>query len=316
MAYPLLTATICAAALLSASVFAADASQPAAASAPNAAAASAPRISVTVVGQGPDVVLIPGLASSRAVWADLAAQLKATHRLHLVQLAGFAGQPAVADGGDTVAAPAAEAIADYIQRNGLQAPVVIGHSLGGETALMLGARHPARVGRLIIVDALPFSSLRFNIDATPEQVTPSATAFRNTLLSATPQQYQAMQTGGMAQLVKSPAARPALLAAVLQSDRKTVADGMFEIMTVDLRPELKHITAPVDVVYAWDAAYGIAAERADALYQRAYAGTPNLTLKRIDDAFHFVMFDQPQAFSQTVIDWVNTPVPKSLAAQP
>ena len=51
------------------------------------------RLSVEVVGAGPDVILIPGLASSREVWRATADRLKATHRVHLVQLAGFAGEP-------------------------------------------------------------------------------------------------------------------------------------------------------------------------------------------------------------------------------
>ena len=44
------------------------------------------RISVKVEGTGPDVILIPGLASSREVWRATADRLKATHRVHLVQL--------------------------------------------------------------------------------------------------------------------------------------------------------------------------------------------------------------------------------------
>src|ERR1700754_235231 len=49
------------------------------------------RLSVKVVGQGPDVILIPGFGCSREVWRTEAERLKATHRVHLVQLAGFAG---------------------------------------------------------------------------------------------------------------------------------------------------------------------------------------------------------------------------------
>ena len=34
----------------------------------------------------------------------------------------------------------------------------------------------------------------------------------------------------------------------------------------------------------------------DSIYQMSYAGLPGVTLKRIDDSAHFIMFDQPQAF--------------------
>lgn len=52
----------------------------------------------TVVDEGtegkPDVVLVPGLTSSREVWAGEAKRLAPNYRLHLVQVNGFAGQAA------------------------------------------------------------------------------------------------------------------------------------------------------------------------------------------------------------------------------
>ena len=99
-------------------------------------------ISVLVQGSGTDIILIPGFASSYEVWADLASRLRHSHRLHLVQVAGFAGSPAVSSPDGRVVAPTAEAIAEYIRSQRIEAPVIIGHSLGGEVALMVGARHP------------------------------------------------------------------------------------------------------------------------------------------------------------------------------
>ncbi|CAN5677167.1 alpha/beta hydrolase [soil metagenome] len=269
------------------------------------------RISVVVEGKGPDVILIPGLASSREVWSGLVDRLKQTHRLHLVQIAGFAGAPAATDPGNRVAAPSAEAIADYILREGIKAPLVIGHSLGGEVALMLGARHPGEVGRLVIVDALPFYSLLFSPAATVEAVTPRAIAFREAMMAAPAEQANNMQAAAIARLVKTEAARPAIVAAGVRSDRKTVADATYELMTTDLRPELNRITAPVEVVYAYDKMYGVPPADIDATFRNAFASTPEVRFKRIDDSFHFVMLDQPDAFERAVMEFVDqsTPVP-------
>src|SRR5690606_3871918 len=125
--------------LLVASAFALVLGAVAAAAAParaqTPAAFQSDRITIEVVGEGPDVVLIPGLASSREVWRPLAGQLSSTHRLHLVQIGGFAGQPGPA-GGD-VWGPAVSEIARYIAEQGLERPAVIGHSLGGATGLRL-----------------------------------------------------------------------------------------------------------------------------------------------------------------------------------
>lgn len=272
---------------------------------PSAITATQDRISVEVKGSGTDIILIPGLASSSAIWSGLADELQGSYRVHLVQLSGFAGAPAPSDPGNAVAAPAAEAIADYIALEKLVSPTVIGHSLGGEVGLMIAARYPGSMGRLMVVDALPFYSLLMNPAATVDSVTPQALAFRDALLSAPKAQADAMQEAAIARLVKTDTARPALVEAGLASNRQFVANATYELMTTDLRGELERIAIPVEVVYAYDATYGVPAEQIDGTFRIAYANLPNASFKRIDDSYHFVMLDQPEAFSQAVEAFVE-----------
>lgn len=262
-------------------------------------------ISVQTQGSGPDVILIPGLASSREVWADLASTLRMSHRIHLVELAGFASTPAIANPEGKVIAPAVDAIADYIQTQHLKAPVVIGHSLGGEIALILGARHPDQVGRLMIVDALPFYTLMIDPAATTETAARQATAMRDWLLGQSPEQIKEFQKTSITRLVKTKAVRPALVTAGINSDRKTVADAVYELMTTDLRPELARIKAPIEIVYAYDALFGVPAASVDAMYRQSYSSAPDVHFTRIDDSFHFVMLDQPERFSSAVASFLN-----------
>lgn len=262
-------------------------------------------ISVLVQGSGTDIILIPGFASSYDVWADLASRLRQSHRLHLVQVAGFAGSPAVIHPDGRVVVSTVEAISEYIRSQRIEAPVIIGHSLGGEVALMLGARHPDQVGRLMIVDAMPFYTLLFDPSATSETAAPHAAAMRDAMLAATPEQVEAMQHASIARLAKTEAARPGLVAAGINSDRKTMADAMFELMVTDLRPELGRIKVPVEVVYAYDSHYGVEASQVDAMFRNAYASSPNISFKRIDGSFHFIMLDQPELFAGAVIKYLN-----------
>lgn len=263
------------------------------------------RISVQVEGAGPDVILIPGLASSREVWAGLATTLRQQYRLHLVQVAGFAGSPAVPSVDGRVAAPVAEAVADYIRSQHLEAPAIVGHSLGGEVALMLGARHPERVGRLMVVDALPFYTLLIDPTATAETASAQAGTVRSAMLAAPAVQAEAMQRAAIDRLAKTAAVRPALVDAALRSDRQAVADATHELMITDLRPELGDIQAPLEVVYAYDSMYGIPAASVDATFVKAYAGARGVTFKRIDGSFHFIMLDQPQALAEAVVDFLR-----------
>ena len=114
------------------------------------------RIAVETRGRGPDVILIPGLASTPAVWRDTAASLEGRYRLHLVTVRGFGHVPPGANARGRLDQPVAAEIARYIETRRLDRPAVIGHSMGGQVALRLAADAPDRVGRLMIVDSVPF----------------------------------------------------------------------------------------------------------------------------------------------------------------
>lgn len=263
------------------------------------------RISVQTQGSGTDVILIPGLASSREVWVDLASGLRKSHRIHLIELAGFASTPAISNPDGRVIAPAVDAIAEYIRNQHIKAPVIIGHSLGGEIALMLGARHPDQVGRLMIVDALPFYTLMIDPAATSKTAARRATTMRDWLLGQSQEQFVEFQKTSVDRLAKTEAVRTALVAAGINSDRKTVADAVYELMITDLRPDLSHIRAPIEVVYAYDYLFGVPLANVEAMYRQAYASAPDIHFTRIDNSFHFVMLDQPEQFSTAVNSFLN-----------
>ena len=123
----------------------------AAAAVPVAAVAS-DRITASVTGHGPNVILIPGLASSAHVWDATVAHLAAGHRVHVIQVSGFAGSAPGANANGPVLEPTVAALHDYIVANKLQGAAVIGHSLGGLMAMKLGIEHPGDAGRIMIVD--------------------------------------------------------------------------------------------------------------------------------------------------------------------
>jgi pimeloyl-ACP methyl ester carboxylesterase len=256
--------------------------------------------SVQVEGKGPDVILVPGLASDPVVWQATVDQLKSKRRVHVLRIAGFAGAPTGANAQGEVLAPLAAQLARYIATQKLKAPALIGHSLGGEVALMLAARHPQAVGRVMVVDTLPFYSLLLDPKATAESMKPRAAAFRDAMLAAPPAQAEAMQSMAIARLVKTADARPAILAAALKSDRQVVASATYDIMTTDLRPELARIVAPLTVLYAYDTVYNIPPEQFDARFRAVYAPATTARFVRVDGSFHFVMVDQPAAFAKAV----------------
>lgn len=257
------------------------------------------RITVTVHGKGPDVILIPGLASSAAVWDATVAHLQGSYRLHVVQVAGFAGASARANAQGPVLQPVLNAIDAYIKTNKLKAPSVIGHSIGGLMGMMLALQHPEDAGKLMIVDSLPFFGVLMNAE-NPDDVKPQAAAMRDGIIAETQEQYAQSEPQMIDMLVKSPAGRKTATLWAIASDKSVVARAMYEDTMTDIRSRLKEIKAPVTVLYPFDDSMPFPKDAVDGLYHENFAELPNKTLVRIDGSYHFIMLDQPAAFAAQV----------------
>ena len=263
---------------------------PAPASAAPAARVQAPafaptRFSVTVVGNGPDVILIPGLAGSRDVWRGTVAA-NPGYRYHLVQVAGFAGTPARGNARGPVVAPLAEEIYRYIAANRLSRPALVGHSMGGILAMTIAARHPRQIGKVMVVDMQPQPAAL--VGSTAAGVRGLAEVLRQ--LSGTEDGRwlvdSAIRMFGVPENARS------------RSDRDVVSRAAHELALTDLTPELPKITAPLTVVYAsLDDRIRPAVDRN---FRSAYAAKPGTRFVRIDKSGHMIMYEQPAKFSQAL----------------
>jgi len=248
------------------------------------------RIHVVTRGHGPDIVFIPGLASHADVFAGTAEALEGRYRSHLVQVNGFAGSPAGANAIGPVMAPVAEEVARYIEAAHLDHPVIIGHSMGGAIGMMIAARHPGAIGRLMIVDMIPFAGAFFVApDATSETARPRADEIAGQVLATPPGEISPLLQGMFSGMTRNDAARARILSWLRASDRRVVAQSFREVITTDLRPELPRITIPVTVLYVLPPAL-----TRHPLMDSAYANLPQARLVLIQDSNHFIMLDQPQ----------------------
>ena len=255
----------------------------------------------TVVEAGtagkPDIILIPGLDSSRSVWDAEAKLLSPNYRLHLLQVNGFAGQPAGPNATGALLPAATEELDTYILRSKMH-PAVIGHSLGGMIALMLAEKHPDAVRKLVILDELPFNVKLFGPDATTQSVEPKLETMRHQMQAMSEKQYLAMMAHMATAMVTDVQGQRAVAAAFAASDRTVSIQAMIEDSGTDLRPGLVATSTPTLLLYPVNGSQG--ALEVDALYRNAYKPMPNVTLQRIDNSRHFIMYDQPAAFGAAV----------------
>jgi pimeloyl-ACP methyl ester carboxylesterase len=273
---------------------------------PNPAAAQAPafrptRFSVTVEGTGPDLILIPGLTSSRHVWDQAVASLGGHYRVHRIQIAGFGGEPARGNASGPVLAPVVEEIHAYIAANHLHRPMVAGHSVGGLMTLMLAQRHPEDISRALIVDALPFYGMLFGPQATPAAVGAQLAPMRDSIATMTDDAWRAQQSAGAARLASTAEGQAMLIRDSMASDRSVVARALYEDAVTDMRPLLASIHIPLTVAYAvnpfaTEAHYG-------QLMRTGYAAAPDVHFVAVEPSYHFIMLDQPARFSEILSDF-------------
>lgn len=258
------------------------------------------RITVTAQGSGSDVVLIPGMASSPRVWTELMTAVPG-HRYHLVKVNGFAGATKGANGSGLVVSAVAEEVARYMAESDLKKVPVIGHSMGGTVTLMVAARHPESVQKLMVVDMVPFLGQLFGPPGTTAQsIKPMADSILARMQTATPEARGKANTAMIASMVKTEGKRAGALEDAQTSDPDVVARVYNELIVTDLGPELGGIKAPATILFVTPAGVPMSDAQMTKVYEDAYAPLKGAKVKHIANSAHFIMWDQPAAFQAEV----------------
>jgi len=253
---------------------------------------------VEIHGTGSPVLLIPGLSCSGDVWDTTVAALEDRYEVHVLSLAGFAGQAAIA-------APflprVRDDIVDYIRAQQLDRPAIVGHSLGGFLAFWLAASEPTLVGPIVAVDGVPFLPALMDAGTTVDSIRPMAENSKAMMASLTPEQF-AMQTRmSLATMVTASEDLERLARQGGASDPTTVAQAMFELMTTDLRDDVASIESPVLLIAAGATAQTPEARaRLRRSYEAQVAPIQDHRVVLADHARHFIMLDDPDYFQATL----------------
>ena len=107
------------------------------------------------LGEGPPLLVLHGLFGSGTNWRSIARHLGKAHTVYLLDLRNH-GESPHADAMDYHVLAAD--VAAFMDANGIAGADVIGHSMGGKTAMRLALDDPSRVQRLMVVDIAPAPS--------------------------------------------------------------------------------------------------------------------------------------------------------------
>jgi len=100
----------------------------------------------------PPLLVLHGMLGSARNWQTTGRDLTAAFHVFALDARNHGRSPHAAE--MTYAAMAGDVIA-WMDRQGLAKAVIVGHSMGGKTAMLLACRHPERVERLVVVDIAP-----------------------------------------------------------------------------------------------------------------------------------------------------------------
>jgi pimeloyl-ACP methyl ester carboxylesterase len=227
---------------------------------------------VKVHGEGRPVIFIPGLGCPGEMFDATVDHLTGV-QAHVLTLAGFAGTKPIKP---PLAATVRKELVRYIHSHHLVRPIVIGHSMGGFIAYWLAASAPDLLGGVIVVDAGP---------ALGDNDVETANTLRNMWAQAgddeLPQQVRNAYSG----MTTDPKHIEPYLDAIAKSDRQTMGDAIYEMVTTSVSDKVDRITAPLLLVLA-DGGY-------QQMYKQQVAAVPHHEVVVLAHTRHFVFFDDP-----------------------
>ena len=110
------------------------------------------QLAFEATGDGPPVIILHGLFGSSSNWRSIARAMAPRYRVLCVDQRNHGASP-WAESMDYV--EMAADVQALIRDQHLQRPVVVGHSMGGKTAMALALSRPDVIGGLVVVDIAP-----------------------------------------------------------------------------------------------------------------------------------------------------------------
>jgi N-formylmaleamate deformylase len=262
---------------------------------------------VEKTGEGRPMILIAGLYCSGKVWQETVNHFKSHYACYQITLPGFAGQPPIRP--DSLIRSLAIELAGFIQQQKLYKPIIVGHSLGGVIAMQIAVLYPGLPGDLIVVSSAPFLPALFMApDVSLDSTRITGQMIKKTLENLTPAQVEQYQKFSLPTMMRDTAKISLVSEMAVHSDPATQGEMMYELFSIDLRPDMKKIICPVLLLGDWSSyiKYGATRESTYNRYADQFSLAKNVTIKLNDSSRHFIMYDEPAWFYQQLDIFLQT----------
>ncbi len=288
--------------------------------APAVFAGATPLAHVETVGSGEaQLILIPGWMCDWTVWDEFMRRNSEHYTMHAVTLPGFVGAapPVDAPNEDEMDAfdetpwinNAVESIAALIVEEGIENPIVIGHSLGGQIAMRLAIERPELVGMVVTVDGMPAVPLKYetDIEGGADRAALIENAYEPWLRAMSADAWKEKFDQAVSNLVETASHREQLHRMFDNTEREPSVRYLVEALKTDITPEIEQIKAPLLAIAAIEDYPEAPAEFEESIcatWQEQLSMVPDAQIVFFEHAKHFFFLTQTEAFDKAIARFV------------
>jgi pimeloyl-ACP methyl ester carboxylesterase len=228
------------------------------------------------------------------MWGTTVAHLGGRVQSHVIEVAGFAGNPPVAG---PIMPKLRDGLARYLRERKLKGAVLVGQMFGATVAYWLAMTEPDLVSGVVAIDTPP-SRGEGEVDEEVE-------AMYRKLLSASPDEFKLGQKTRLRSCMADETIALKLTEQATRSSQATVADAFHDMMTRDLRAQIPRIKASVLLLLTTENFPVQARTLVEGAFGEQLSPIPHHQLVVIKGAHHYVMFDAPAAFFQQLDNFLD-----------
>ena len=249
-----------------------------------------------VHGQGEPLIILHGLFGSLDNWRSISARLAHQFKVYCLDQRNHGRSPHTFAMDYTLMA---EDVRELLLAQQLDNAFILGHSMGGKTAMQLALLHPGCVKKLVIVDIAP------------RAYSPRHERIISGMLSLDLGNFQTRKEmeAALAPAVPDVATRQFLLKNIVRTGDNQFA---WRLGLEELKKNYARLIEPVSSNHSfYNPALFLRGEKSDYLFESDYALIqrlfPNVLFKTIPEAEHLLHVEKPELFVKLVEDFLVEP---------